>query len=62
VPRPSTIDSWLERAVTDAAARGIPELEPLLRGLAQSTAALRAADWNDSVETRWQASLPGDGR
>lgn len=56
------LEAWLERALADAAARGLPELEPLLRGLAQSTAALRAADWNDSVGTRWHEPRHEDGR
>ena len=35
---------WLHAAVSDAEARGLPELKPLLEGLAESTRALRAAD------------------
>jgi hypothetical protein len=38
------IDAWLAAAIADAHARGLPGLEPLLQTLAQSTAALRAAD------------------
>lgn len=41
-----TIDEWLEHAVQDAERRGLPALRPLLEGLATSTMALRAADWN----------------
>ena len=41
-----TIDEWLEQAVRDAERRGLPALRPLLEGLAKSTTALRAADWN----------------
>jgi hypothetical protein len=50
----ASVDRWLRAAVEDADRRGLPELRPLLEGLAQATAALRAADWNDS--------MPGGGR
>jgi len=38
------IDAWLASAIADAEQRGLPELKPLLEGLARSTTALRAAD------------------
>ena len=41
-----TLQEWLENALRDADQREVPELRPLLEGLAKSTAALRAADWN----------------
>jgi hypothetical protein len=41
-----TIESWVEAAKTDAGQRGLPELKPLLDGLAQATRTLRAADFN----------------
>jgi hypothetical protein len=41
-----TLEEWLENAVRDADRRDLPALRPLLEGLAQSTATLRAADWN----------------
>jgi hypothetical protein len=41
-----TIAEWLENALQDADRRDLPALRPLLKGLAQSTTALRAADWN----------------
>jgi hypothetical protein len=44
-----TIEEWLEHALRDAHRRGLPSLQPLLEGLAKSTAALRAADWNLDV-------------
>ena len=37
---------WLAAAEADADRRGLPEVKPALRLFAQSTAALRAADWN----------------
>lgn len=45
-PREMTVEDWLENAMHDAEQRGLPALRPLLEGLARSTAALRAADWN----------------
>lgn len=41
-----TVDQWLEHALKDADRRELPALRPLLEGLAKSTMALRAADWN----------------
>jgi hypothetical protein len=42
-----TIDDWLHAAIADAERRRLPELKALLDALARSTAALRAADFND---------------
>ena len=47
-----TIEQWLEDAKMDAYRRKLPELADLLEGLAQSTAALRDADWNDDASGR----------
>ena len=41
-----TIAEWLDNALKDAERRNLPALRPLLEGLATSTMALRAADWN----------------
>jgi hypothetical protein len=41
-----TIDEWLQNVLRDADQRKLPELRPLLEGLAKATKALRAADWN----------------
>jgi len=41
-----TVKSWLENAIKDAERRGLPELKPLLEGLAKATSALRTAEWN----------------
>jgi hypothetical protein len=38
-----TLENWLQTAIGDAEARGLPGLAPLLRGLAQATATLRTA-------------------
>ena len=36
-----TIDSWLEAAIADAEARGLPELKAMLAALARATKTLR---------------------
>ena len=41
------INDWLEAAKADAVKRQMPELIPLLEGLAASTTALRKADAGD---------------
>ena len=46
------VGAWLRRAVEDAERRGMPELKPLLEGLAESTVSLRKADWNEQVASR----------
>jgi hypothetical protein len=51
-PLPPDLEAWLTAAVEDARRRRIPQLETLLRSLARSTAALRAADWQDAVTSR----------
>ena len=45
-----TIDAWLKAAKEDAERRALPELLPLLDGLAGSTRALRAAPFNDEAD------------
>ena len=40
-----TVDAWLKAAIEDAERRGLPELKPILEGLAQAMRALRAADF-----------------
>jgi hypothetical protein len=39
-----SIEDWLKNACEDAIRRGLPELKPLLEGLARSLTALREAD------------------
>ena len=51
-----TIADWLSAAKDDAVKRGLPELVPLLEGLAVSTAALRSAD-----EAQRRRAEPGRG-
>lgn len=46
-----TIAEWLAQAKADAEKHGLPELLPMLDGLAQATERLRAADWNDNPDT-----------
>ena len=43
------IAEWLAAAKANAEERGLPELIPMLDGLAQATERLRAADWNDNA-------------
>ena len=45
-----TIADWLAAAKADAEKRGLPEVVPMLDGLAQATERLRAADWNDNPD------------
>ena len=45
-----TIAEWLAAAKADAEKRGLPELIPMLDGLAKATERLRAADWNDKPD------------
>jgi hypothetical protein len=52
------VTAWLEAAVLDARRRGVPEIVPLLQGLAESTVTLRTAAWNDEAVP---AVLPLDG-
>ena len=40
-----TIDAWLKAAIADAERRGLPDLKPLLEGLAQATRLLRSGDF-----------------
>ncbi|HET7216497.1 MAG TPA: hypothetical protein VFJ02_00555 [Vicinamibacterales bacterium] len=56
---PPRVEAWLSAAVQDAERRGLPDLKPLLEGLAKSLAGLRAAD-----DEQRAASAPsrGDGR
>jgi hypothetical protein len=45
-----TVERWLAAAEADAERRGMPELKPLLQGLAAATTALRAAEWNERAD------------
>ena len=58
------VDAWLAAACADAVRRGLPELKPLLEGLARSTEALRIADaeLDERVQPIAQdRSEPGEG-
>ena len=46
-----TMAEWLAQAKADAQKRNLPELIPMLEGLAQATERLRNADWNDNPST-----------
>jgi len=45
-----TVAEWLALARANAEKRGLPDLIPVLEGLAKATTQLRAADWNDDAE------------
>jgi hypothetical protein len=53
-----TVDDWLQSAKAHARDRGRPELEPLLEALAQATRALRAADFDETVDDRRRPDAP----
>jgi hypothetical protein len=57
-----TIEQWLEDGKSDAYRRQLPALADLLDGLARTTAALRAAEWNDDAEhdNVFASDLPTD--
>jgi hypothetical protein len=60
-----TVGEWLAAAKADAEKRGLPELVPMLDGLAQATERLRNADWNDDASrqpTDASALANGDQR
>jgi len=57
-----TIEYWLQAAIGDAERRGLPQLKPILEGLARATAALRAADFNDDATGRSVTSPTPDNR
>ena len=57
-----TIEEWLENALRDADRRELPALKPLLEGLAKSTAALRAVDWNLDVSGELPETPPEHAR
>ena len=52
-----TIESWLQAAIADAEKRGLPEMTPLLEGLARSTRTLRDADFNDNASGNLQSAI-----
>lgn len=45
-----TIEDWLKAAIADAERRGLPELKPLLEGLAQTTGLLRSAGFGGHAD------------
>lgn len=45
-----TIEDWLKAAIADAERRGLPELKPLLEGLAQATRLLRSGGFGGSAD------------
>lgn len=54
-----TVKTWLEWAIHDAERRGLPELKPLLEGLAKATSALRTAEWNADASGQFESPAAG---
>jgi hypothetical protein len=52
-----TIERWLESATADVMRRGLPELVPMLEGLAAALRALRTADFIERA-----SGVPGGDR
>jgi hypothetical protein len=62
-PEPTAlVTNWLRSAIDDARRRGLPELEPLLEGLARSLAALRTADAEYAAEPQHVHAAHDDPR
>ena len=55
-----TVKTWLEWAIHDAERRGLPELKPLLEGLAKATSALRTAEWNADASGEFESPVALD--
>lgn len=55
------VAAWLASAIEDAERRGLPDLKPLLEGLARSTASLRAAELEHLREMEQEAAAPSPG-
>lgn len=47
-----TVEAWLRAAVADAHTRGLPQLAPLLEGLASSLTRVRDASFNETAAAR----------
>ena len=49
--RRTLLDAWKAWAIADARRRGLPALEPIIEGLAASTARLRATAWIPAADS-----------
>jgi hypothetical protein len=47
-----TIETWLAVSMVDADRRNLPQLKPVLEGLARALRILRAADFNDRADVQ----------
>ena len=56
------IDAWLEHALADVERRGLPEMKPLLEGLATATRLLRRAPFNEDARGPIAAAEPSSKR
>jgi hypothetical protein len=52
------LESWKAWAIADAERRGLHGLEPILEGLAASTARLRATAWQQAADSDQPPPLP----
>jgi hypothetical protein len=57
-----TVAEWLALAKADAEKRKLPDLIPLLDGLAKATEQLRRADWNETALTTTPSTHDRDDR
>lgn len=46
------LDEWLKTAIADAERRGLPDLKPLLEGMAQAAAVLRGSEFGGRAHDR----------
>ena len=58
----SAVDAWLAAAIAAAEKRGLPELKPLLEGLATATRLLRRAPFNEDARGPIAAAEPSSKR
>jgi hypothetical protein len=56
----SRVEAWLAAAIGDARKRGLPELAPLLEGLARSLSALRDADADARSRPETHGAAPAE--
>ena len=53
-----SLESWKAWAIADAERRGLHGLEPILEGLAASTARLRATAWQQAADSHQRLPFP----
>lgn len=53
-----TLDDWFTFATNDADCRALHDLRPVLKGLQNAAASLRAAEWNDDARGPMMVAAP----